>query len=117
MITMNILLAPNSMKGSIDAISFANALERGLMDSGDSFHLKKYPMADGGDGTGEVLARVLNARKIMCRIHDPLFRLVTASFYYSDDGTAIIEMADASGMKLLQPQEPQSRACLEFWDR
>ncbi len=97
------LVAPNSMKGSLSSPDFANAISDGLKDAGIS-EIVKIPLADGGDGTANILASVYNADYITCRVHDPLMRQVEAGFYIAGD-LAIIEMADASGLKLLSPGE------------
>lgn len=101
---MNILLAPNSMKGSVSAFEFADIAEQAFKDCSPLFSVKKVPVADGGDYTGEVLRRALNASKKEVLVPDPLGREVKA--YYGISGkTAIIEMADASGIKLLSSDE------------
>jgi glycerate kinase len=102
---MRILVAPNSMKGSLDAFDFANAIEAGLNLAGIS-EIIKLPIADGGDGTAKVLSTYYNnCRFIPVRVSDPLGRAIESGFYFDILGTAIIEMADASGLKLLTPSE------------
>jgi len=96
---MRILLSPNSMKGSLDANTFAETLKKGLMRAGGNFECFIAPLADGGDGTGLVLARALGANAHYVKVSGPDLKPVSAPFYLS--GTkAVIEMADASGMKL-----------------
>ena len=50
---MNILIAPNSMKGSINAFDFADVVEEAFKNCSESFNIRKMPVADGGDFTGE----------------------------------------------------------------
>ncbi len=97
------LVAPNSMKGSLSALDFANAISIGLKDAGAS-EIVKIPLADGGDGTAEILASVYNAEYVTCKVHDPLMRLIQAGYFVAGN-VAIIEMAEASGLKLLSPRE------------
>lgn len=61
----------------------------------------KLPLADGGEGTLEILERELNAQKIELEVSDPLFRPVKA-YYLLNGGKAYIEMAKASGLPLLK---------------
>lgn len=102
---MNILLAPNSMKGSMNAFDFAAAIERGLMRASDQFKLLKCPVADGGDFTAPILARALNATEVKVPVHDPLGRPLVTHYFLTSSRVAIIELADASGLRLLLPEE------------
>ena len=103
-IKLKILVAPNSMKGSLNAFDFADIVEKAfLLVSGD-FEIRKIPVADGGDFTGEILRRALDAKNVEIEVKDPLNRTVSAKYAVSGK-TAIIEMADASGIKLLKTGE------------
>ncbi len=97
---MKILIAPNSMKGSLNAFDFADAIEKAFLDCSKDFETKKIPVADGGDFTGEVLQRSLNAQQVDIEATGPLGGKVQSKYFMSGQ-TAIIEMADASGMKLV----------------
>lgn len=89
------------MKGSLDAFAFANTVEQAFQQCSNTFQIRKLPVADGGDFTGAVLARHLNAKTEALNVRGPLGEVV-ASKYARADKTAIIEMADASGMKLVK---------------
>ncbi|MDD4227211.1 MAG: glycerate kinase [Mariniphaga sp.] len=102
---IHILVAPNSMKGSLDAFTFASAVEEAFLGVSSRFVVSKLPVADGGDFTGEVICRALGATPIKLWVNDPLGRSVEAGYGVSGK-TAVIEMADASGLRLLQPGEP-----------
>ncbi len=97
---MKILVAPNSMKGSLNAFDFADVIEKAFLDCSDSFEIRKIPVADGGDFTGEVLKQNLDARQIDLEVEGPLREKVPSKYFISGE-TAIIEMAEASGMKLV----------------
>lgn len=99
-----ILVAPNAMKGSLDAFSFGEAIAKGLSISGIK-DVYIQPIADGGDGSAMVLADKFNAKTVVCKVHDPLMRIIDSRFYISPDNIAIIEMADASGLRLLTSSE------------
>ncbi len=101
---MNILIAPNSMKGSLNAFDFADTVEKAFLNSSARLNTRKVPVADGGDFTGEVLARALNAEMVNVEVRGPLGEKINSKYYISGK-TAIIEMADASGMKLVEKEE------------
>ena len=101
---MKILIAPNSMKGSLDAFEFAETVEKAFRKCSASFELRKVPVADGGDLTGKVLAKAFNARQFSVAVRDPLGREIQAGLGVAGK-TAIIEMADASGVKRLKTEE------------
>lgn len=103
---MHVLIAPNSFKNSIDAKDAANAIKEGLLQSRLDCRCECFPVADGGDGTAALLIEKLNGKTIHTKVHDPVGRIITASFGLIDDEkTAVIELANASGLKLLQPSE------------
>lgn len=101
---MRVLIAPNSMKGSLNAFQFADIVERAFEDTSVEFENRKVPVADGGDFTGEILKRSLKAKDVLLRVQGPLLNTVDSKYSISGE-TAIIEMADASGMKLVNPKE------------
>ncbi len=101
---MKVLVAPNSMKGSLSAFDFADIVERALCEVSKDFEIKKIPVADGGDLSGEVLSRHLKAKDIHVEVSDPLGKRIHSKYSVAGN-IAIIEMADASGMKLLGSHE------------
>ena len=98
---MKILIAPNSMKGSINAFRFSEIVEAAFLNCSGNLETRKIPVADGGDYTGEVLRQHFDAEKIQIKVTGPL-REKTDSKYFISGQMAIIEMADASGMKLVE---------------
>lgn len=89
------------MKGTINAVDFADVVEKALKESIPGLQTLKLPVADGGDYTGEVLRTALGSKIISTEVIAPLGKKVDANFFVSGT-TAIIEMADASGMKLVE---------------
>lgn len=103
---MHILIAPNAFKHSLTANETAEAIQEGLKRSGLNFTSECFPIADGGDGTGHLIVEKCGGVWHEYEVHDPLGRLIKASLGITDQGkTAIIEMADASGIRLLNPEE------------
>ncbi len=103
---MTILLAPDKFKGSLSASEVCLAIERGLNRISPLILVISMPMADGGEGTYELLTTHSNGSIVTCQVSDPLFRKINASYGISGDGsTAFIEMASASGLQLLTKEE------------
>jgi glycerate kinase len=103
---MHILIAPNAFKNCLLATEVAEAIYEGLKQSSLSFTAECFPIGDGGDGTGSLIIHKLKGKIISCEVKDPLGRKITSSFGLIDEGkTAVIEMADASGLRLLSANE------------
>jgi len=100
---MKIVVAPNSFKGSLDAFKVAQAIERGLNKSNLSADCDLFPIADGGDHTLEVFHNWLGGEIMSSDVIGPLGEDVDAEWALVDNGkTAIIEMAKASGINLIE---------------
>jgi glycerate kinase len=100
-----VLVAPDSFKGTFRATEVAAAIGRGLESAGLA-PPDLCPVADGGDGTMEVLLTALGGETAAATVHDPLGREVEAAYALLEDGgTAVIEMARASGLALVAPEE------------
>ena len=103
---MHILIAPNAFKNSLDAAKAAEAISNGLHKSKLQCTTSCFPVADGGDGTASLLIDHLKGEWIHTNVHDPLMRKIESSFgWIEKDKTAIIELAAASGLRLLNPAE------------
>ena len=103
---MQILIAPNAFKHALSAEEAAVCILEGLKKSKLRFKGRLFPVADGGDGAGSLLIKKSKGRLIPARVNDPLGRRISAPYGLSDDGqTAIIELANASGLKLLNQRE------------
>jgi len=98
------LVAPDSFKGTFGAAEVAEAIAAGVEAGGGE--ADRCPVADGGEGTMAVLLGALGGERQSVRIHDPLRRPIEAEFALLGDGeTAIVEMAQASGLLLVAPEE------------
>lgn len=103
---MHILIAPNAFKNSLDAAKVAEAINNGLHNSKLSCTTTCFPVADGGDGTADLLINHLGGQLIHTIVNDPLKRKITSSFGWTENAkTAIIELAAASGLRLLRTDE------------
>ncbi|MFT6972548.1 MAG: glycerate kinase, partial [Roseivirga sp.] len=101
---MKILIAPDKFKGSLTAMEACNALQAGIHDIDINIEVTKLPLADGGEGTLDLLEESFNLSRIEVRVNDPLMRPIS-TYYLSDGNTAYIEMAKASGLQLLNAEE------------
>ena len=103
---MKFVIAPDKFKGSLSSFEFCAAAEEGIKMISPGAKIIKLPLADGGDGTIEVMNHYLDGEKIKCTVNDPLFRSIEATYIFNaDKATAFIEMAEASGYKLLKESE------------
>jgi len=98
------LVAPDSFKGTFSAAEVAAAIAAGLRSAGRE--AVELPVADGGEGTMDVLLAALGGERRSAPATDPLGRALTAHFGLLPDGaTAIVEAAQASGLGLVSEDE------------
>lgn len=103
---MHILIAPNSFKNSLGATAVAQMIQQGLRLSKLNFTCDCFPIGDGGDGTGALLTNRLSGIFEKVLVQNPMGNGVEASFgLIESKKTAIIEMAQASGLHLLNPRK------------
>ncbi len=103
---MKILIACDSFKDSLDALEVCRAIGSGIRQARPEFAVQLFPLADGGEGTAEILTYHAQGRWIEEEVADPLFRKIKAGYGLSADGkTAFVDMAQASGLQLLKPEE------------
>ena len=107
---MRIVIAPDSFKGCLRALDVAEAMRRGVQRVYLDSVIDMIPMADGGEGTVDAILCAVKGEKIGVNVTDPLGRSIKATYGLIDDGaTAVIEMAAASGLTLLRPEERNPR--------
>jgi len=103
---MKFAVAPDKFKNSLTGLEFCDAVSEGILQILPQAEIIKLPLADGGDGTIEVVNHYLKGEQIQIEVHNPLFKKINASYLYSGSSkTAFIEMAEASGLKLLKEDE------------
>ncbi|HEY6145611.1 MAG TPA: glycerate kinase [Solirubrobacterales bacterium] len=97
---MRFLVAPDSFKGTFEAGAAADAIAAGIEDGGGA--ADRCPVADGGEGTMDVLLDALGGERRRAEVDDPLRRPIEACFGLLGGGTtAIVETAQASGLALV----------------
>lgn len=100
---MHILIAPNAFKNSLSAADAAQAIQSGLMQSKLQCTTECFAVGDGGDGTAELIIKSCGGTFETAQVHDAAGRSIHAVFGLIDNGnTAVIEMANASGLRLLK---------------
>jgi len=108
---MKVVIAPDSFKDSLSAQGVAEAIALGLAQVWPQATLVKCPMADGGEGTVESILAACAGELRRSRVRGPLGAPVEAAWgWLPHTQTAIIEMAEASGLQLVPPG--QRDACI-----
>ena len=97
-----VVVAPNAFKGALSAGAAALAMRTGSLAAGCT-HVVTVPMADGGDGTAEVLATAMGGAFHPCTVRDPWGRPRRTRFARLADGSAVIDLAAASGLGSRRP--------------
>lgn len=101
-----VLIAPNAFKHSLNAEAVALAIQKGLQQSQLDCVCNCFPVGDGGDGTGNLLVKKYDGETVWVPVQDPLGRTISASYGLVNNGeTAIVEMASASGIRLIKSHE------------
>jgi glycerate kinase len=109
-----VLVAPDSFKGTMRASEVAGAIGRGLERAG-LMPPDLCPVADGGEGTLDALLPGLGGEVVAADVHDPLGRPLRAAFgLVEGGGTAIVEMAAASGLNLVAEYERDAWAASTY---
>lgn len=103
---MKVLIATDSFKDALSAKEVCEAIEKGIHLANPNIQTIMLPLADGGEGTLQVLMAHQPCTMQYLEVCDPLFRPIQGHYALSEDGqTAFIEMAVASGLELLTPNE------------
>ena len=96
---MKVVIAIDSLKGSMTSMEAGRAIKEGILTVDPSTEVIVKPLADGGEGTTEALAEGLGGEMIHVNVHGPLENPVDAAYgMISESKTAIMEMAAAAGI-------------------
>ncbi len=99
---MRILIAPDKFKGSLGAEAAGHRIAAGLRRNLPAAALEVVPVADGGEGTAEVICRARNGTWLNCTVRDPLGCARDARYAWIESSrTAILDMSAAAGLQLL----------------
>lgn len=110
-----VILAIDSFKGYLASEEVESAVAETIRRKFPACEVRSLPVADGGEGMLSVLVRATGGRLIPVEVHDPLMRPIQARYGVLGDGeTAVIEMAEASGLPLLTEQERNSMLTTSF---
>jgi glycerate kinase len=114
---VRVLASPASCKGVLSAVEAAMALAAGMRAAG--LEAEELPVADGGEGTAEVFAAALGGEWRVAAASDPLGRSIRARYLVLEDGSVVVEAAEAVGLRLLaeherDPMEASSRGLGEL---
>ena len=100
---MRVLASPASCKGALSAVEAAMALAAGMRSAG--LEAEELPVADGGEGTAEVFAAAFGGEWRVAAASDPLGRPIRARYLVLEDGSVVVEAAEAVGLRLLSEKE------------
>lgn len=99
---LQVLIAPDKFKGTLTAHQAAEAIARGWKSVRPTDVLALLPMSDGGDGFGEILSELIDAKPQTTRTVDAAHRPLDASWWWHEKSkTAIIESARIIGLAML----------------
>jgi len=101
---MTILIAPDKFKGSLSAVGVCEAIQTGIHRFNPNIKTRIHPLADGGEGSLEILKQYTDSQTITTTVADPLMRSIEAQYLIAQQ-TAYIEMSAASGLILLAESE------------
>ena len=97
-----VVICPDSFKGSLDAAAVANAMARGVHAVCPTAQVRALPMADGGEGTADLIAHTLGWEWHLSDVHGPTGDHVTAGWGFDTDSRrAVIDVASACGLDLV----------------
>lgn len=103
---MKIVIAIDSLKGSLSSIEAANAIKKGIENSKLDADVEIKPLADGGEGTIDALVEGMNGKRKIVKVCGPAGKQVEATYGLLDDSkTAIMEMAQAAGITQVSENE------------
>ena len=95
---MNIVVAPDSYKGSLTALQAAEIIQSAILQVEQSSQVSVMPMADGGEGTLDCLLSTTRSEKVPITCTGPLGEKITTYYGITQFGTAIIEIANIAGL-------------------
>tara|TARA_Y100000741_G_scaffold219526_1_gene167262 strand:+ start:901 stop:2037 length:1137 start_codon:yes stop_codon:yes gene_type:complete len=103
---MNIIISPNSFKGTLSSIDACNLIERGIKEVNSRFNTYKLPIADGGDGSLDFFKYYFPYKSILLKSLNPVGETIQSEYILIEkEKTAVIEFANSSGYSLMINKE------------
>ena len=102
---MKIVIASDSFKGSLTSREAGEAVKIAASEVFPEAEVVVSPLADGGEGTAEALLDGLGGKVIQCDVQNPLGNTVTAEYVITDNNIAVIDIAAAAGITLIEPEQ------------
>ena len=102
---MKIILAFDSFKNCLPSPEVCRILCESMLDTDPSHTIRCMPLGDGGEGTARAVTAACGGQMFTYMVHDPLFRMTPAEWGLLPDGSAVFEMATASGIELISREE------------
>ena len=99
-----VIVAIDSFKGCLTSAEANQAASDGILAKMPEAEVVQVPVSDGGDGFMEAFQAAMGGQLVEVNVKDPLMRTIVAQYLMQDD-TAVIEIAKASGLTLLSPEE------------
>lgn len=101
-----VVVASDSFKECLTSLQVADGVEAGIRSVIPGCQVVKVAVADGGEGTVDAILQTLGGQRVAVMVEDPVGRQIKVEYALLDDGlTAAMEMASASGLALLSPEE------------
>ncbi len=101
---MNVLIVPDKFKGSLSALEVCDAIKDGASEFDDSINIEIQPLADGGEGTIDIISTYVNCEKREIKVRNPIGEMINAEYLFCGK-SAYIELAKASGLILLDKKD------------
>ena len=104
---MKIVVAPDSFKDCLSAQAVCEAIAAGVREVKSKAELVCVPLADGGEGTADVLMQAMGGERVVKLVTGPMpgKRVEAGYIWCEQDKMAIVEMAQASGLQCVQPKD------------
>lgn len=99
---MHIILAPDSFKGTLSAREVCEIEKAALHAQLPEADIRTIPLSDGGEGMVEAYLNILGGERVIASVRGPLGESVEALYGLLADGSAVIEMAAAAGLPLVE---------------
>ena len=110
---MRIIVAIDSLKGCLTSAEANQAAAEGILQKMPDAEVIQIPVSDGGEGWLEAFHGAMGGELVDVSVKDPLMRPITAQYLVQGD-TAVIEIAKASGLTLLTPEERNPMVATSF---